>query len=132
MSTPSSDSILEDSILLSIKKLLGLDSEYKAFDQDVLIYVNTALANLSQIGVGPDQGFMVLGEIETWTDLLGDYEPAKLQNVKTYIYITVKKVFDPPGASNHLAALDDVLTELSWRISSRREEVKHDTASSGG
>lgn len=132
MSTPSSDSILEDSILLSIKKLLGLDSEYKAFDQDVLIYVNTALANLSQIGVGPDQGFMVLGEIETWADLLGDYEPATLQNVKTYIYITVKKVFDPPGASNHLAALDDVLTELSWRISTRREEVKHDTASSGG
>lgn len=127
VSTSSSDNVLDESILGSIKKLLGLDGDYDAFDQDVTIHINSALASLSQIGVGPVAGFMINGSQETWQQLLQDNDLQMLQNVKTYIYINVKKVFDPPGASNHLAALDDVLKETTWRISVRREEAKRES-----
>lgn len=126
MSTSSSDRVIDDSILNSIKKLLGLSPDYPAFDQDVAIYINTAFSNLNQIGVGPDEGFQITGPSETWAEFLDPSGLSNLQAVKTYVYITVKKIFDPPGASNHLAALDAVLEEITWRISTRREGVKNE------
>lgn len=126
MSTSFSDRVIDDSILNSIKKLLGLSPDYHAFDQDIAIYINTAFSNLHQIGVGPDEGFHITGPSETWVEFMEPGGVSNLNGVKTYVYITVKKIFDPPGASNHLAALDAVLEEITWRISTRREEVKHD------
>lgn len=126
MSTSFSDRVIDDSILNSIKKLLGLSPDYPAFDQDIAIYINTAFSNLNQIGVGPAEGFYITGPSETWAEFLEPGGLSNLQGVKTYVYITVKKIFDPPGASNHLAALDAVLEEITWRISTRREEVKYD------
>lgn len=126
MSTNFSDRVIDDSILNSIKKLLGLSVDYDAFDQDIAIYINTAIANLAHMGVGPSDGFSVTGPDETWQELLGSSGLGDLHSVKSYIHITVKKIFDPPGASNHLAALDAVLEEITWRISTRREEVKYD------
>lgn len=127
MSTNSSDSKLDDSILNSIKKLLGLPEDYTPFDQDVLIHINTVFTMLQQMGVGPEDGFLVTSQNETWSEFLGPGELANLHSVKTYTYIKVRKIFDPPGASNHLAALDNVLEELEWRISVRREEVMRPT-----
>ena len=127
VSTSSSGNILDESILGSIKKLLGLDGDYDAFDQDVAIHINSALASLTQLGIGPANGFMITGSQETWQQLMQDNDPQTLQNVKTFVYINVKKVFDPPGASNHLTALDDVLKETTWRISVRREEAKRES-----
>ena len=122
MSTLSSDDV-NDSILLSTKKLLGVDPTMDMFDLDIIMNVNSALANLNQIGVGPHEGYFVNGITETWGEFLGHNDLTVLQNVKQYVYIWVKRVFDPPGATNHLAALDNTIKELEWRISTGREEV---------
>lgn len=122
MSTLSSDDV-NDSILLSTKKLLGVDPTMDMFDLDIIMNVNSALANLNQIGVGPHEGYFVNGITETWAEFLGHNDLTVLQNVKQYVYIWVKRVFDPPGATNHLAALDNTIKELEWRISTGREEV---------
>ena len=122
MSTPFSGDVSE-SILKSIKKLLGIDPTMDMFDLDICMNINAALANLNQIGLGPNQGFFVQGASETWDEFLGVNNMVVLQNAKQYVYIWVKRVFDPPGATNHLTALDNTLKELEWRISTGREEV---------
>lgn len=125
MSTPTQTDV-EESILLSTKKYMGMDPDYDAFDPDVKMGINTALFALAQMGVGPVEGITVLDESTTWSDLLGIGPLRNMGAVKMYIYITTRKIVDPPGASNHLAAFDDVLTEYEWRIKARVEEVEHD------
>ena len=122
MSTPFSDDV-SDSILKSIKKMLGIDPTMDMFDLDICININSALSNLNQIGLRPHEGFFVNGSEETWSDFLGTNDMQVLQNAKQYVYIWVKRVFDPPGATNHLSALDNTLKELEWRISTGREEI---------
>src|SRR5699024_2274139 len=106
VSTSSSGNMLDESILGSIKKLLGLDGDYDAFDQDVAIHINSALASLTQLGIGPANGFMITGSQETWQQLLQENDPQTLQNVKTFVYINVKKVVDAPIRSNHTTRID--------------------------
>ena len=103
-----------DSILLSIKKLLGIDALCDHFDTDVIMYINSALSNLTQLGVGPPDGFMVTSNTETWGSLLMDSK--KLEFVKTYVYLKVKLIFDPPSSSSVIDAIDRQIKELEWRI----------------
>lgn len=103
-----------DSILLSIKKLLGIDAMCDHFDTDVIMHINSALFSLTQLGVGPPDGFMVTSNTETWSDLLMDSK--KLESVKTYVYLKVKLVFDPPSSSSVIDAIDRQIKELEWRI----------------
>lgn len=114
---------VNDSILRSIKKLLGVDPTMNMFDLDICMNINSALANLNQIGLGPHEGFYVNGPEDKWSDFLGVNDMHVLQNAKQYVYIWVKRVFDPPGATNHLTALDNTIKELEWRISTGREEI---------
>lgn len=114
---------VNDSILRSIKKLLGVDPTMDMFDLDICMNINSALANLNQIGLGPHEGFYVNGPEDKWSDFLGVNDMHVLQNAKQYVYIWVKRVFDPPGATNHLTALDNTIKELEWRISTGREEI---------
>ena len=127
MSTNYSDSDISDSILLTVKKLLGLDPDYTPFDVDILMHINTAISNLHQMGVGPAQGMMITDASTKWDELLGPLDLNMLQSVKSYVYIYVRKIFDPPGATNHLTALESVQAELEWRISVRREEAIYDS-----
>lgn len=122
MSTPYSVDV-GDSILKSIKKMLGVDPTMDMFDLDICMNINSALANLNQIGLGPYDGFYVNGPEDKWSDFLGVNDMHVLQNAKQYVYIWVKRVFDPPGATNHLTALDNTIKELEWRISTGREEI---------
>lgn len=114
--------LLEESILVSVKKMLGIDPEYDPFDTDITILINSALATLTQIGIGPADGFYITGSDETWSDFLGDSE-RRLQSVKTYVYIKVKLIFDPPGSSFVMSALEEQAKELEWRLNVRAEEV---------
>ena len=102
-----------ESILHTIKKLLGLDPSYPAFDVDVIIGINSAFSTLHQLGVGPKEGFAITGSTETWDDYLDDY--GVLENVKQYIYLKTRYVFDPP-TGGVLTAMDAVIKELEWRI----------------
>ena len=101
-----------DSILNTIKKLLGIQPEYKNFDEDIIVGINTAFATLNQIGVGPPEGFIIEDENQTWADYITS---ANLVMVKTYIHQKVKLLFDPPNGSV-LESLDRSISELEWRL----------------
>ena len=103
-----------DSILNTIKKMIGLDSSYTQFDTDIIILINSAIAVLRQVGVGPQSGFVVTGDSETWSRLMLDND--KLESVKTYIYLRVRRLFDPPSSSALVQAIDSEIKELEWRL----------------
>lgn len=105
-----------DSILTSTKKLLGIEADYTHFDTDVIIHINTTLMTLTQIGVGPSSGFAITGAFETWSDFLPEADLVKLQAVKTYIYLKVKLVFDPPLSSSVMESMSRKADELEWRL----------------
>lgn len=108
-----------DSILISIKKLLGVDAEYEHFDTDILIHINTVFMNLTQIGVGPTKGFAILGETEVWSDFVGD--TIKMEAVKTFVYLKVRLIFDPPANSFLIEAINNQLGEIEWRLQLQAE-----------
>lgn len=105
---------METSILTSIKGLLGPDADYEVFDQDIIIFINSALATLTQLGVGPSNGFRITGATETWSDFIG--EAQDLDSVKSYIYMKVKMAFDPPANGSVLNAYEEACKEYEWRL----------------
>lgn len=107
-----------NSILYTIKKMLGLSESYNAFDTDIIVHINTALMSLHQLGVGPS-GFSIEDEVATWSDLVGTF--SDVQGVKTYIYLKVRLLFDPPSTSFVLASLQSAMSELEWRITTQTE-----------
>lgn len=104
-----------DSILNSIKKLIGMDPEYTQFDTDLIIYINSMFAILKQVGVGPENGFSISDDSATWDKYLPDYDK-NFEFVKTYIQQRVKLVFDPPLTSSVLDAMKETIKELEWRL----------------
>lgn len=108
-----------ESILLSIKKALSLPEEIKDFDPEIVMYINGALSYLTELGVGPDTGFKITGEDETWNELITD---DRFNDVKTLIYLRVRLIFDPPTVTVLEKAFTEQLRELEWRISNKREE----------
>ena len=86
-----------DSILVTIKKMLGLEDNYTPFDVDVMVHINAALMSLTQLGIGPKEGFTITDYTQTWSDFITN--EVKLGAVKTYVYLKVKMVFDPPTNS---------------------------------
>lgn len=113
---------MSDSILENTKKLLNIPSDYNAFDTDVIIHINSVFAILNQLGVGPTQGFSIEDESATWESFLqGD---ARLNNIKSYMYLRVRRLFDPPTTSFLQEAVAKQIEELEWRISAQREEEK--------
>jgi hypothetical protein len=104
-----------ESILTSIKKLLGIAEEYTHFDNDIIMHINSVFMTLTQLGVGPSEGFYIEDKHDEWTDFID--EPAKLQAVKTYVYLKVKLVFDPSSVgSSTLASYERQIQELEWRL----------------
>lgn len=104
---------MNDSILTTIKKLLGIAEDDTSFDTDVIININMALNVLFQLGVGPETGFSITGNTETWSDYISDM--SKLEMVKTYIYLKVKLIFDPPQSSRVIESIENQIKELEWR-----------------
>lgn len=105
--------LMMESILLSIKKLLGIMPEYTNFDDDIIIHINTAFAILNQLGVGPKNGFMIVDENSSWNDYTNENN---LNMVKTYIYLKVRLLFDPPTSSALIESINRTLSEIEWRI----------------
>ena len=105
---------MEDSILNSIKKLLGLTEDYTVFDPDIIIHINTFLGVLNQMGVGRP-GFTIEDDEATWEDFLGNHG-VSLNEAKTYIALRVKMVFDPPSSSLVADAMNKNIEELGWRL----------------
>lgn len=112
---------MEQSILKSTKKILGLDAEYNAFDLDVLTHINATFVTLKQLGVGPREGYMIEDADDTWEDFMGNSH--SLNAVKTYIYMKVRLLFDPPDAAPHMQALESQVTELEHRLKMDQEDM---------
>lgn len=103
-----------DSILVSIKKLLGLASNYQEFDSDIIIHINSVFSVLQQLGVGPAEGFSIASEEETWDNFIGNNK--QINDVITYVYLKVRQYFDPPTNSSILNAQQELIKELEWRL----------------
>lgn len=113
---------MEPSILKSVKKNLGIPPDYTAFDEDVLTHINTAFSILTQLGIGPDDGFMIEDDTTVWTDYVTTDVPANwLNSVRSYIYLKVRSYFDPPSASFHVSAMNEQIAELESRLNTSRE-----------
>ena len=104
-----------ESILTSIKKMLGISKEYTHFDEDLIMHINAALAVLGQLGVGPSIGFFIEDDTAVWSDFVPDSN--RLQFIKTYVYQKVKLVFDPPQSSAALQALNESPNVVSISLS---------------
>lgn len=113
---------VSESILLSIKKMLGLDSEYDVFDPELIIHINTVFGTLHQLGVGPEDQFRISGDSETWSEF--DTEGEQIDEVKTYVYLRVRLLFDPPSSSFVLSSFKEQLQELEWRLNVKADEIK--------
>lgn len=110
---------MDDGILASIKKMLGLDEDYHAFDTDVIIFINSALMTLQQLGVGPVNGYSITDASDTWSSFL--QSDMMLEGVKEYVYICVRIIFDPPTNSFVMDALQKKKEELEWRLREQAE-----------
>lgn len=103
-----------DSILQSIKKLIGPSIIYDNFNNELIIHINSVFTILNQLGVGPSAGFSITGEDETWNQFLPDGE--QLEMVKSYMYLRVKMLFDPPMSSSTCEVYNRQITEFEWRL----------------
>lgn len=104
-----------DSILTSIKKMLGITAEYTHFDPDIIMHINTVFLTLAQLGVGPSDGYSIEDDYATWSDFLPEGDK-RFEAVKTYIYLKVRLVFDPPTSSAVIEAINRSIAELEWRL----------------
>ena len=105
---------MQDSILVTIRKLVCGDPYANHFDTDLLVHINACFSVLNQLGVGPEKGFVVIDETQNWDDYTAD--STVLNMVKTYVTLKVKKIFDPPLTSSVLEAMDKEISELEWRL----------------
>mgnify|MGYP001772142203 CR=1 FL=1 len=103
-----------ESILDSIKKMLGLTPEYTQFDTDIIMHINSVFMILTQLGVGPSEGFAIEDNETTWTEFVPDIK--KVSGIKSYMYAKVRVVFDPPTSSVVMDSLTRIITEYEWRL----------------
>lgn len=103
-----------DSILTSIKKLLGIAEEYTHFDNDIIMHINSVFMVLTQLGVGPSEGFSIAGADETWDEYITKGQ--NISTVKSYMYIKVRLLFDPPTSSAVMESMTRMANEFEWRL----------------
>lgn len=110
---------MDESILTSIKKLLGVPDDYEHFDQDIIMHINSVLMILNQIGVGPSDGFSISDKTAIWSDFISDNK--KLEAVKSYMYMKVRIMFDPPLQSSVMECMNRTIKEMEWRLNAAAE-----------
>ena len=104
----------EESILDYVKKLLGIQKDYTHFDPDIIYGINAAFAVLTQLGVGPEEGFMVSDDTAKWTDFVSD--TARLSLIKEYVYLKTRLLFDPPTSAALIDVMNKSASEYEWRL----------------
>lgn len=113
---------MEQSILTSTKKILGINGDYTVFDLDIITHINTAFSTLTQLGVGPDNGFMIEDAEAVWGDFIVETDH-EYNSVKSYVFLKVRQLFDPPQTSYLISAMEKQIQELEWRLNTHREET---------
>lgn len=121
-----SNNIGSESILDSIKKLIGIEDTETYFDSDIVTGVNSAFSSLNQIGIGPDDGFSISDNTKVWNDYLTDVRTLEL--VKSYVHLKTKLLFDPPSSSSIVDIINKEISEFEWRlnvIKTTKQEVQN-------
>ena len=114
-----------ESILVSVKKVLGITEDDESFDTDIIMNVNSVFAILTQLGVGPTDGFIITDSSQNWNDFIGDNK--KLEFVKTYVQLKTRLIFDPPQSSAHMESVKQMISELEFRILAETDKpIKED------
>lgn len=113
---------MEQSILISTKKILGIAEDYTVFDLDIITHINSAFSTLTQLGVGPAAGFMIDGPEDLWTDFIAN--DFQYNSVKSYVFLKTRQLFDPPQTSYLITAVEKQIEELEWRLNIHREETE--------
>lgn len=113
---------MEQSILTSTKKVLGISADYTAFDLDIITHINAAFSTLTQLGVGPADGFMIEDADVEWYDYIEN--DIQLNTVKSYVFLKVRQLFDPPTTSYLITAMEKQIQELEWRLNVNRETTE--------
>jgi len=116
---------MDNSILTSIKKLLGIAEEFTQFDQDIIIHINAVFSILNQMGVGTEKAFFISDETSIWSDFLDDRED--LEMIKSYMYMKVRMMWDPPTSSTLAESMKNMISEYEWRMYSLDNFKKEDT-----
>ena len=114
-----------DNILSSIKKLLGIPTEETAFDSDIIMHINSVFMILNQLGIGPSDGFTISDDYALWSDFIPDGQ--NLELVKSYMYMKVRLIFDPPSSSAVLSAMEKSISEFEWRLNVQAETKTEET-----
>jgi hypothetical protein len=114
---------MNSSILTDTKKVLGVPADYTVFDLDIIMHINSALGVLEQLGIGPNGGFAITSNADTWA-VLG-LPTNQLNMVRSLIYLKTRLVFDPPATSFHLDAANKQIEQLEWRLNVNREAALH-------
>lgn len=114
---------MEQSILTSTKKILGIAEDYTVFDLDIITHINTVFSTLTQLGVGPAAGFMIEDESAEWSDFIDVDTDPQYNAVKSYMFLRVRYLFDPPSTSYLIGATENQIRELEWRLNTHREET---------
>lgn len=111
-----------ESILTSIKKAVGIAEEYTHFDPEIIMHINTVFGDLREIGVGPEEGFRIEDDTSVWTDFIPSTNSLWFEGVKSYVYLRVQLLFDPPTNSSVLASKEKQVEKLEWRLNFAAEE----------
>jgi len=112
---------MEDSILIATKKILGIGADYSAFDVDIITHINSTFSILNQLGIIPDPGFEIEDETTEWGDL--NLPQNQLNLLRTYLFLKVRVLFDPPGTSFLIDAMNKQIDEYEYRLSMFREDL---------
>jgi hypothetical protein len=110
---------MQESILTSIKKLLGIAEDYKHFDADIIMHINSVFMILMQLGLGPKDGFSISDDSATWSDFIGDKK--WLEAIKSYVYLRVRLLFDPPQNGTLMNAMEKQIAEFEWRCQEEKD-----------
>lgn len=113
---------MAQSILNSIKKVLGLTEDDDSFDVDAIMHINSVFSDLTQLGIGPDDGFDIEDATITWDAFVGDDK--EYNSVKTYVYLRLRLIFDPPGTSYAIDSMQKQIEKFEWRLNVHREGLE--------
>lgn len=114
---------MEQSILTSTKKILGIAEDYTVFDLDIITHINTSFSTLAQLGVGPAAGFMIEDSSAVWEDFIGS-DDIQYNSVRSYVFLKVRQLFDPPTTSYLISAVERQISEFEWRLNVYREQTE--------
>ena len=121
---------MDESILNSIKKMLGITKEYTNFDQDIIMHINSVFMILNQLGVGPSKPYSIINDKNLWSEFISEEE--MIHSVKTYIYLKVRLMFDPPSNSSLIESINKQIAELEWRLNVAYENNKKEGEEESG